>query len=65
MAYGKNFFKCADTRKPECDGKKKTDPGKGNCMCLVSRDGVKGYPDGKCPFYKPDFSMTNGIQYPM
>jgi len=52
-------FKCMDSRKPSCGGKRKKEPRKGYCACLDS-----GYPDGKCPFYKPDFSMTDGIYYP-
>jgi len=31
----------------------------GHCVCLIST-----YPDGKCPFCKPEMEVTNGVYYP-
>lgn len=50
-----NGVKCYDSRKPECGGKSKIT---GRCSCLDST-----YKGDTCPFYKPDFRVTNGISY--
>lgn len=50
-----NGVKCCDSRKPECGGKNKIT---GRCSCLDS-----AYSGNTCPFYKPDFRVTNGIVY--
>lgn len=46
-------FVCQDSR--PCGGR---DARTGRCRPLES-----GYPDGKCPFCKPDFNYTNGEYY--
>lgn len=44
--------KCKDTR--PCFARKE-----GRCICLSET-----YPEGKCPFCKPEMEVTNGVFYP-
>lgn len=50
-----NGVKCCDSRKPDCGGKNKNT---GRCSCLSDV-----YSGNSCPFYKPDFKVTDGKAY--
>ena len=50
-----NGVMCHDSRKPVCEGKNKIT---GRCSCLSDV-----YSGNSCPFYKPDFKVTNGKYY--
>lgn len=50
-----NGVKCCDSRKPDCGGKNKNT---GRCSCLSDV-----YSGNSCPFYKPDFKVTDGKVY--
>ena len=50
-----NGVKCCDSRKPDCGGKNKNT---GRCSCLSDI-----YSGNSCPFYKPDFKVTDGKVY--
>ena len=50
-----NGVKCCDSRKPDCGCKNKNT---GRCSCLSDV-----YSGNSCPFYKPDFKVTDGKVY--
>lgn len=50
-----NGVKCCDSRKPDCGGKNKNT---GRCSCLSDV-----YSGNSCPFYKPNFKVTDGKVY--